>query len=278
MKTTSFKHSEATHRTFLSHCIFKSKENLSALNQNSKLFIENIIEKDATYKGIANLFYWSDERVLKGSLIEAWTHKSYLNELGDHPYQSYERWEFLGDSVFGNFITEQLFAKFQSKNEGQLSKLKSQLVSGNMMSKLAVSSGLDQLIILGKGEVKRESFKNPALLADIFEATIGVLSLRLPKDELVCFLEGVISTYENINSTNFYNAESLLKKEVKGELQELTMRRFKTLPDYQSKETKKGFEINLYIDGKFYGQEVNQSKKMAQKLCAEKAIKELNLN
>ena len=60
----------------------------------------------------------------RSTLIEAWTHKSFLNELGDTIYPSYERWEFLGDSVFGNFITEQLFNKFEKKNEGLLSKLK----------------------------------------------------------------------------------------------------------------------------------------------------------
>ena len=53
------------------------------------------------------------------------------------------------------------------------------------------------------------------------------------------------------------------------------MRRFKTLPDYQSQEIDRGFEVNLFIDGRLYANQVHQSKKIAQKLCAEKAIKEL---
>ena len=143
------------------------------------------------------------------------------------------------------------------------------------MSKLAISTGLDQLLILGKGEVKRESFKNKALIADIFEATLGVLSHQLPRGEFINYLELLLQHFEFVARTNFYNVESLLKKEVKGELQELTMKRFKQLPDYQSKEVDEGYEVNLYIDGKLYAQQSHESKKMAQRLCAEYAIREL---
>jgi len=276
MKTTSFYFSEDSHKTYLAKNVFSKKGvEASEFDQNPKTFLSNLIETSTTFKSIADGFYWSDSRVSKNLLIEAWTHKSFLNELGDNVYPSYERWEFLGDSVFGNFITEQLFNKFDKKNEGHLSKLKSQLVSGEMMSKLARTTGLDQLLILGKGEVKRESFRNDALIADIFEATIGVISRQIPRDEVINFLEVLIKHFERVSKTNFYNVDLLLKQEVKGELQELTMRRFKTLPDYQSQEIDKGFEVNLFIDGKLYANQVHQSKKIAQKLCAEKAIKEL---
>ena len=68
--------------------------------------------------------------------------------------------EFLGDSVFGNFITEQLFNKFLIKKmRVSLSKIKSQLVSGEMMSKLANSTGLDQLLFLGKVKLKESLLK-----------------------------------------------------------------------------------------------------------------------
>ena len=186
MKTTSFYYSEDTHKTFLSKEVFRKKDGTSSsLIENPKTFVSSLIESDLSLKAIADGFFWSDDRVSRDLLIEAWTHKSFLNELGENIYPSYERWEFLGDSVFGNFITEQLFNKFDKKNEGHLSKLKSQLVSGEMMSKLAKSTGLDQLLILGKGEVKRESFKNNALIADIFEATVGVISHQLPREEVI---------------------------------------------------------------------------------------------
>ena len=213
MKTTSFYTSEQSHKTYLSKNLFSRKDSESlSFFQSPKIFISNLIELDPTLRTIANGFYWSDDRVSRSLLIEAWTHKSFLNELGDIAYPSYERWEFLGDSVFGNFITEQLFNKFDKKNEGELSKLKSQLVSGEMMSKLARSTGLDQLIILGNGEVRRESYNNNALISDIFEATIGVISHQLPRNEVVAFLESLIQHFEFGTKTNIYNVESLFEK------------------------------------------------------------------
>lgn len=281
MKTTSFQNSEETHKTYLSRSIFNQKEfnTLDSLSVNNpKNYIQELINSIPEFKQIAEGLFWSDERVPREKLIEAWTHKSFLNELGDAFFPSYERWEFLGDSVFGNYITERLFNKFEHKNEGHLSKLKSQLVSGDTMAELATAIDLDRLIILGKGEVNRESFRNRALLSDIFEATIGVISHFLPRQDVLNFLDRVVCHHESVKGTSFYNVESLLKKEVKGELQEITMKRFKILPDYQSKETSKGYEVNLFIDGKLYGHQFHQSKKMAQKLCAQEAIKQLTLN
>ena len=128
---------------------------------------------------------------------------------------------------------------------------------------------------MGKGEVKRESFTNTALLADIFEATIGVLSLRLPREEFKTFLDSLISQYEAATGAVFYCQKELLKKEVKGQLQELTMKLFKSLPDYRAQDLGNKFFVELYVDGKCLASDTNISKKVAEKNCADQAIKKL---
>ena len=278
MKTTSPESSKSTTKAYLSH-LFTVSQNSSSYDQSLQLndldSIKNLINGNKSTKGVAEYFFWSDDRVPSDKLLEAWTHKSFIHENGLVKLDTYERWEFLGDAVFGEYITRELFVRFSSKKEGELSKIKNQLVSGETMAKLTRVSGLDQLILLGRGEVKRESYTNDALLADIFEATIGVLSSHLPNDELKLFLDGLISQYEAVTESNFYCQKELLKKEVKGQLQELTMKLFRSLPEYRSKDLGNGFTVELFVNGECLATETNVSKKVAQKLCAAQAIKKL---
>ena len=278
MKTTSPESSKSTTKAYLSHLLSVPQNSLNQAQSdqpNDLGSIKDLIDSNLATKRVAEYFYWSDDRVPKVDLLEAWTHKSFIHENGLMKLNTYERWEFLGDAVFGEYITRELFLRFLEKREGELSKIKNQLVSGETMAKLTKVSGLDQLILLGRGEVKRESYTNDALLADIFEATVGVLSTHLPKDELKLFLDGLISQYEAVTDSNFYCQKELLKKEVKGQLQELTMKLYRSLPEYRSKDLGNGFTVELFVNGECLATETNISKKVAQKLCAAQAIQKL---
>lgn len=105
------------------------------------------------------------------SLLErALTHRSYSI---DH----YERLEFLGDSVLNLAVSDLLYARLGSLPEGDLSRVRANLVKQDTLHQLAVGLGLPELMRLGEGEVRSGGQKRPSILADTLEAVIGAVYL-----------------------------------------------------------------------------------------------------
>ena len=103
-------------------------------------------------------------------LEQALTHRSFSS---DH----YERLEFLGDSVLSLAVSDFLYAKLQSLPEGDLSRVRANLVRQETLHKLAVDLGLSPLLKLGDGEMRSGGAKRPSILADALEAIIGAIYL-----------------------------------------------------------------------------------------------------
>jgi ribonuclease III len=103
-------------------------------------------------------------------LARALTHRSFSI---DH----YERLEFLGDSVLGLAISDLLYARLGTLPEGDLSRVRANLVKQETLHQLAVGLGLPDLLRLGEGEVRSGGQKRPSILADALEAVIGAVYL-----------------------------------------------------------------------------------------------------
>ena len=103
-------------------------------------------------------------------LTQALTHRSYSS---DH----YERLEFLGDSVLNLAVSDLLYARLSSLPEGDLSRVRANLVKQDTLHQLAVSLGLPDVMRLGEGEVRSGGQKRPSILADTLEAIIGAVYL-----------------------------------------------------------------------------------------------------
>lgn len=103
-------------------------------------------------------------------LQQAVTHRSYGT-----PH--YERLEFLGDSMLNCIIAAQLFARFPALREGDLSRLRANLVRQDTLHQIADSLKLGDFLRLGEGELKSGGFRRPSILADAFEATLGAIFL-----------------------------------------------------------------------------------------------------
>jgi ribonuclease-3 len=108
-------------------------------------------------------------------LIEtALSHSSYANEKGG---ESYERLEFLGDSVLSLVVSSYLFALYEKLGEGDLSKIRASLVNEAALCKFAEKITLDKFIFLGRGEEKRGGRQKASIIADVFEAVLGAIYL-----------------------------------------------------------------------------------------------------
>lgn len=105
----------------------------------------------------------------------ALSHRSYAEENGG---ENNERLEFLGDSVLQLCVTELLIDELKEKDEGVLSQARHQLVNNTLLAEIALSIGLDQLILLGKGEESSGGRNRVRMLANTFEAILGALYLH----------------------------------------------------------------------------------------------------
>ncbi len=112
-------------------------------------------------------------------LAQAFQHASYVNEAPESGLDSNERLEFLGDAVIELAVANDLFNRFPDLNEGELTKIKSVVVSGTTLADRARAIGLDQCLFLGKGEENGGGRQRVSLLEDVFEAFVGLLYCEL---------------------------------------------------------------------------------------------------
>ncbi len=194
----------------------------------------------------------------------ALTHRSYAYESGGIPTN--ERLEFLGDSVLGIVITENLYRRFPDLPEGRLAKLRSAVVSMNALAEVARTIDLGDFVMIGKGEAVTGGREKNSILADTFEAIIGAIYLQ----------HGMGKTTEvllNLMSPFIDHAEQLgAGLDWKTSLQELATSFNLGVPDYLSSESgpdhAKEFIAMCVIAGRELGQGEGRSKKQAEQRAA----------
>ncbi len=165
---------------------------------------------------------------IKNSTIfeKALTHSSFTRENELDATESYERLEFLGDAVLKLCMSEILYKKFPDYAEGDLTKIRSIIVSDNVLSKIAEEIGLSPLIILGKQEEKMGGRTRASILACAFEAILGAYFLEEKHDVILQFLEKTFSPM-------IEEVDGILKNSMaKAVLQEYTQSLNKKIPHY----------------------------------------------
>ncbi|MBI4086391.1 ribonuclease III [Candidatus Kaiserbacteria bacterium] len=110
-------------------------------------------------------------------LLSAVTHRSFLNENREATQSHNERLEFLGDAVLELIVTDFLFAKYPDKQEGELTAIRAALVNTNTLSSLSTSLGVNEYLLLSKGEAKDVGRARQYILANTFEAIVGAMYL-----------------------------------------------------------------------------------------------------
>lgn len=200
-------------------------------------------------------------------LKKALTHKSYAAENGLEEYN--ERMEFLGDSILSAVSADYLFKKFPNKHEGQLSQLKSQIVSSQNLSKWARELKLGNFIYLSKSEEMNGGRQRDNLLCDSIEAVIAAIYLDLGFDKASDFILKYLSQQKRV-----------IISDSKSRLQERIQSEYRTLPEYKlisesGPDHNKVFEIGVYLKRKLMGKGSGNSKKEAEQAAAKKALKYL---
>ena len=210
-------------------------------------------------------YHFSDAALLKQAL----THRS-VNKNNN------ERLEFLGDSILGCVISHELYHRFPLVDEGQLSRLRSSLVRGQTLAKLAKSINLSETLLLGQGELKSGGFRRESIQADAFEAILGAIFLD---SDYVTVSAVILKLYDEL--LNDASPDDSLK-DFKTQLQELLQKKGHSLPIYELIKTKGQdhnavFYVSCHIKEFNLSVEENaKSIKRAEQACAESILGSLS--
>jgi len=186
-----------------------------------------------------------------------------------------ERLEFLGDSILGCVISRELYHRFPLIDEGHLSRLRSSLVKGQTLAKLAKTIHLSEALILGRGELKSGGFRRKSIQGDTLEAIFGAIFLD---SDYLTVSSVVLKLYDGL--LNDLSPEESLK-DFKTQLQELLQKKGHSLPQYELIKTKGQdhnaiFYVRCIVSE--YDLEVERdakSIKRAEQACAESLIERL---
>lgn len=194
---------------------------------------------------------------------KAFTHKSALKQY-EHIEHSYETLEFIGDSVLGFVVTKWLFDRYESQQEGFLTKARTKLVRGETLAAIARKLQLQDVILMDEKGMRNKWNNNTKILEDVFEALCGAIYMDLG---LLHTKEFILRIYED---PTFVDMQCLL---VDDNFKDHLMRYCQTnnfpLPEYRIVDHTDGvFVIDAYVNNAFLGRGWAKSKKQAEQNAA----------
>lgn len=207
----------------------------------------------------------------KNLLLQAFVHRSYLNENPDFPMFHNERLEFLGDAVLELIITEYLYLAYPEKSEGELTSWRAALVNTKMLSFVARELKFNNYLLLSKGEQKEEGRAREFMLANTFEAFVG--SLYLDQGLQVC--KDVVERFLIPNLAAIIDQK--LYRDAKSRLQELAQEKLGITPTYSvlkewGPDHAKNFRVGAYLGKDFIAEGEGLSKQESEEESAKNAL------
>ena len=205
-------------------------------------------------------------------LQNALTHSSYANERWHNSLLSNERLEFLGDSVLGMLVAEYLYHSFPNRPEGELTRMRADMVCERTLAAAANRIGLGDHLLLGHGEEQGGGRNRDSILADAMESVIAA-----------CFLDGGIQAALKVVQ-RFILVEVPVYKlhnvDYKTKLQELVQQKKNQVLSYKlvgqsGPDHDKKFDVEVSLNGQAVGLGSGSSKKRAEQDAAREAIEKL---
>ncbi len=204
-------------------------------------------------------------------LIKALTHRSFLRQVESTNVRSYERLEFLGDSVLGLVVAEELFLHYDDMSEGKLTKNKSILVNKKVLAHTAGVIGLGEYIFMSPDEERAGGRERQSILADSLEALFGAVYFDGG-------LEASRQVIRKVISFDFSKkSKQLALRNYKGELLERLQANGRSAPRYtvsdeDGPDHQKVFTVEVFVEGRRLGSGRGDSKKSAEQEAAASAL------
>ncbi len=204
-------------------------------------------------------------------LIEALTHRSYLNEHREYTGSHNERLEFLGDAVLELAATDFLYKKYPAKPEGELTSYRAALVNTVSLAASAQALEINDYLLLSKGEAKDTGRARDVILADAFEAIIGAI-----------YLDSGYENAEKFIAKNLYNKiDDVIKsrsyQDAKSRFQEVAQEKKGITPNYETlsevgPDHAKLFTVGVFIGSSEIARGEGQSKQEAEQAAAQAGL------
>ncbi len=209
-------------------------------------------------------YHFSDKQLLQ----EALRHSSYANE--GKKKQSNERLEFLGDSILSIIVAQHLFTHYTHLPEGELTKLRASLVCEKSLHGFALQFGLNEFLLLGKGEELTGGRQRPSIIADAFEALLAAIYLDGGMEQATRFVLRFIP--EHLSPQQ---AKGL--SDYKTTLQEIIQQNREEKVEYvlvgeSGPDHNKTFEVEVHLNSNVIGKGCGKSKKQAEQFAAREAL------
>ena len=204
-------------------------------------------------------------------LLSAITHRSYLNEHREATWDHNERLEFLGDAVLELVVTDFLFAKYPEKPEGELTAVRAALVNTVSLSAASEQLGVNDYLLMSKGEAKDVGRARQYILANAFEACIGAIYIDQGYDAAKGFIaERLFPKTEEI-------VRKRLWQDAKSRFQELSQEHASVTPTYETvgqsgPDHDRVFTVGVFLRREKIAEGIGRSKQEAEQQAAERAI------
>lgn len=204
-------------------------------------------------------------------LLTAITHRSYLNEHREATWDHNERLEFLGDAVLELVVTDYLFKKYTDKPEGELTAVRAALVNTVSLASASEKLGVNEYLLMSKGEAKDMGRARQYILANTFEACIGAIYM----DQGYEVAQGFIA------QRLFARTDEIVKKRLwqdpKSRFQELAQEHASITPSYETigqegPDHDRVFTVGVYLKGELVAEGKGRAKQEAEQQAAERAI------
>ena len=211
--------------------------------------------------------YFKNKNLLK----QAFTHRSYVNESKNPGLEHNERLEFLGDAVLELVVTEYLYSKYPTATEGDLTSYRSALVNANTLSEIARKLGVNEFLLLSKGEAKDEGRARLYILANTIEAIIGAIFMD----------EGYEAAKNFISKNVFHLIDKIVEEKTwldsKSYFQEQAQEHTGITPSYKTlkeegPDHEKHFTVGVYLGSELVIAGEGNSKQEAEQDAARKAL------
>ena len=205
-------------------------------------------------------------------LQNALAHSSYANERWHNSLMSNERLEFLGDSILGMVVADHLYRSFPNRPEGELTRMRADMVCERALAKVANQISLGDHILLGKGEEQGGGRSRDSILADAVESIIAACYLDGGMDAAKRFVERFVLSdvpVAKLHNVDYKTALQELVQQKKNQIIQYTLVG-ESGPDHD-----KQFQVELSLNGEVIGSGTGTSKKRAEQEAAKAAIEAL---